>query len=140
MRDCHTIAMRLGERNSIQSLAEGANLVKLDQNGICCSPFDPTLKNLGIGDKQIVPGQLGALSKSVRQLTPSRPVILGKRVLDREDRKTRGPIADQIDKLTRGTPPPFRVKVIMAFRKKLRAGDIQAETNLFPSALPLHSL
>ena len=61
--------------DGIQSLCQGADLVYLDEYGVCASFFDAHGEKIHIGDKQVVTHQLAAVSDAVGQFLPAFPVV-----------------------------------------------------------------
>jgi hypothetical protein len=76
----------------LQGLAQGADLVDLDQDRVADSELDAAAEALGIGDEEIVADQLQALAELFGEQLPAVPVLLVHAVLDREDRVARAGI------------------------------------------------
>src|SRR5580693_10632807 len=69
-----------------QRLAEGANLVDLDEDRIPDPLLDPALEDLDVGDKDIVADELTLPADLVGEQLPAYPVLLCHAVLNRQDR------------------------------------------------------
>ena len=84
MRDDGLHSVLLSQRNCIHGLGEGPNSVYLHQNciarGLVYAPLEP----LGVCDVKIISDKLDLATKLRGDLGSTGPVILSKRVLDRD--------------------------------------------------------
>ena len=69
-----------------EGLAERADLVDLDEDGVGTSFIDASLQKRRVGDEEIVSDQLGGLAQSLGDGAPPAPVVFRQTVLDRTDR------------------------------------------------------
>src|SRR5712675_2449647 len=89
--DCCPV-VRPGELDTLQRLAESANLVDLNQNRIRYAQLNSFTQKLCIGDKEIVANQLDALSNRFSQTLPAIPIVFGHAIFNRNDRVLAGPV------------------------------------------------
>ena len=101
MRDDAGVAGRARHLDGRQGFAERADLVELDQDRIAGVLADAAFQALGIGHEEVVADQLHARAQLARQRLPSRPIVLGQSVLDRDDRIAVDPVAVQAHHLFR---------------------------------------
>ena len=66
------------------------SLIRIELRGVFA---DAAFQALGIGHEEIVADELHARAKLPRQRLPSRPVVLGEAIFDRDDRVAVDPIA-----------------------------------------------
>ena len=66
-------------------LAQGADLVQLDQHGVGRLFLDAALDALDVGDEEVVADQLDLVADLAVQELPAVPVVLGQAVLQDDD-------------------------------------------------------
>ena len=82
-----TVAIALGQRDSVEGLGQRADLIHLDQEGVGHIGIDTTLQALGVGDKEIIADKLHAITDRLGDVGVAGPVILGQGILDRDHRE-----------------------------------------------------
>src|ERR1700712_2606987 len=82
VRDHRRVAGVAGDPDRLQGLAQGADLVDLDEDRVAYSELDPAPQALGIGDEEVIADQLDAIAEGLSQELPAVPVLLVHPVLD----------------------------------------------------------
>src|SRR5690606_945931 len=72
-------AVALRERDGVEGLGEGTDLVELDQQGVRRALLDAAGEALGVGDEQVVADDLDALADAGDELAPAVPLVLAQR-------------------------------------------------------------
>src|SRR3546814_1966165 len=70
----------------LQGLAEGADLVHLDQDGVGDALADALGEALRVGDEDVVADELHLAAEALGERRPAVPIVLAHAVLDGEDR------------------------------------------------------
>ena len=78
--------MTVSHFNSLEGLCKRANLVHFDENGVTCAHFDTLLKELCIGNEEVIANELYLIAKGLSKFNPAFPVVFIKTVLNRSDR------------------------------------------------------
>ncbi len=110
-----------------KGLAEGANLVDLDEDRIPNALFDPAIQDLDVGDKDVVANELALAADLVGEQLPARPVLLGHAVLDRQDRIGALKLGEILDLFFNRAPLAFALVDIFPVLEKLRCCAIEPE-------------
>src|SRR5262249_1438140 len=108
MRHDRGVTMPRSQEHGVQRLAQGADLVHLDEDPVGPAGVDPALQSRRVGDEQVVADQLDAIANASGELRPAVPVVLGHAVLDRHDRVAvdeRGEPIGPIDRRVGGALP-----------------------------------
>ena len=80
------VAVPMGQVDGVERLGQRADLVHLDQEGVGGALVDAAREPLRVGDEQVVADDLDPVVRALGQRCPAGPVVLGERVLDRDDR------------------------------------------------------
>jgi hypothetical protein len=100
--------------NSGNSFAEGADLIWLNENGVCCLRFDATLQKFGIGDEKIIANELCRCTNFFRKGCPVLPIIFIEAVLDRDNREFRSDCLIPLNKFCGTDSSAFSGKGVLA--------------------------
>src|SRR5258707_14164732 len=92
MRDYRGAFVALRQLDTLQSLAQGSNLIDLDQDRIRNRELDSLLQKLCVRDKKIVTDKLNSLADPVSQSFPTVPIVFSHAVFDRDNRILAGPV------------------------------------------------
>ena len=82
VRDHLRVARHAADGLRLQGLADGADLVDLDQGGVADSLGDRVADDDRAGHQDVVANQLHRLAEPVGEPLPASPVVLGEPVLD----------------------------------------------------------
>src|SRR5580765_3736389 len=132
VRDDGAVAGVRGHADGVQRLADGADLIELDEQGVTDAVVDPSLQDLRVRDEYIVPDQLDAIAKSLRQPLPAFPVAFGETVFDRDDGILPNPVLVQTDHLVRGPfwLAGFLERVSAGASPELARGDVERKPDV----------
>ena len=75
------------QRDSVEGLGQGADLVHLHQQCVGRTAVDAVFEALGVGDEEVVADQLDLVADRFGEGNPAVPVILGQGVLDGDHRE-----------------------------------------------------
>lgn len=121
----------MGHPNCRERLAQGANLIHLDQNRVGNTPGDAVGKTGDVGYEQIVAHKLTALADQIGQQLPAVPIILRHAVLDRDDRKATDQIRQVLCLRLGAANLSLPIVVVTAFPEKLSRRTVECEHNVF---------
>src|SRR6202047_4205654 len=116
-----------------ERFGQGANLIYLDQDRVGDAVGDPTRETRDIGDEKIVADELAFLAEETSEDLPAVPIVLGPRVLDRNDRIVREKLRQILRLLLRRARLALARVDIFAVVKKFGRGAIDTEGNVFAS-------
>src|SRR5690606_25472147 len=86
----------VGGVDGVEGLGERADLVDLHQDGAGDAHLDAGAEALGVGDEEVVAGQLHAVAEAFRQRLPAVPVVLPHAVLDAYDREAGHQVLEEL--------------------------------------------
>src|ERR1019366_5664351 len=126
------IVVFFGHLNAAQGLGHRANLIQLDEDGICNALTNSSVENLRVGDKDVIADQLNLVAEPFREFLPPRPVVFRKAIFKRKDlRVVLGPVDPEVDHLCRTLPSSARlVKNIGAVFIELAGCRVQIDSNV----------
>src|SRR5438094_47495 len=90
VRHHHAVAARPGQGECLDGLRDRPDLVDLDEDRVGGLPVDALAKALRARDEEVVSDELDAVAELRGQPSPAVPVVLGQRVLERDDRVAPG--------------------------------------------------
>src|SRR5262249_36262378 len=125
-----------------QRLAEGADLVHLDEDRVRDPGLDPALEALRARDEEVVADELELRSERLRVRAPAVPVVLGEAVLDRDERVLRRPLlVARLEVARRHGALLARegLALVAAVLRELARGDVEGERDVL-AGLPLGRL
>src|SRR6266576_5389488 len=102
-----------GQVDRIDRLAQGPDLVELDEHGVHRRPGDAPLDEHRIGHEDVVADELDSRPEARRQLDPAGPVLLAETVLERDDRVLRDPGVPQVDELAGVEGPSLALQAVL---------------------------
>src|SRR5581483_10112809 len=121
-----------GWRGLTERLGQRPDLVQFDENGISGLFLNSLLQGLFIGDEEVVSDQLYAAAEPLGQPPPSLPVVFGKAVFDRDDRK----LVDQggvvVDHLFGREALSLRLQRVFALLIKLARRRVERQQDVAP--------
>ncbi len=79
------VAEAAGQLDGFEGLADRADLVDLDEDGVGDLLLDSLLEALGIGDEEIVAYELDLVAEDLGEVCPAVPVVFGQAVFDADD-------------------------------------------------------
>src|SRR5271154_5745092 len=85
--------------DSFDGLADTADLIQLDQNGVGDSFGDAARENLRVGDEGVVTDELNFPAQLLGDELPTVPIVFGEAVFDRDDRILADPVGPEGDHL-----------------------------------------
>src|SRR5690606_20956945 len=135
VRDHRGIAGRVRHGDGLQRLAQGADLVDLDEDGVADAALDTLPEDPRVGDEQVVADQLHLVAQARGELLPAVPVVLGHAVLDGDDRVLVAPAGEEIDELVAGQALALADQVVLAVVVELGAGHVQAQLHVLASVV-----
>jgi 4-amino-4-deoxy-L-arabinose transferase-like glycosyltransferase len=103
VRDDRAISRLRGARHGRARLAQRADLIDLDQDGVADTVGDAACEQLFVGDEDVVADDLYPRAEPRREPLPARPVVLAEAVLDRDDGIALAPAFVEIDQLVGGS-------------------------------------
>ena len=124
--DCG-IAGLPGHGDGIQGLAESADLVELNENGIGDTLLDTLGQDFRVGNKQVVPDQLQLVTEFFGQHLPTIPVTLVHAVFDADNGMAACQVRQVIGELTAIVLLALTGEIVDAIPVKLRCGAIQGQ-------------
>ena len=83
MRHNRAKAVTLRQRNALHRLAQGADLVDLDEDGVARALSDTARQPFWVSNKEIIADQLHARARRLGERLPAFPVVLGQPVFYR---------------------------------------------------------
>src|SRR5947208_15496549 len=86
VRDHGGVAVRACKLDRIECLGERPDLVDLEEDRVRGALVDAATKAIRIRYEDVVADELDGVTELARQCGPRRPVVLGERILDRDDR------------------------------------------------------
>lgn len=95
-------AGRFGGAQGLDGFADSAGLVDLDEDGVGRVFRRRVADEAGIGDKEVVADDLHVIAETRREGYQALGIILGERVLDRNDGVALEPAAEEVDHFGRG--------------------------------------
>src|ERR1700730_3090340 len=131
MRHDGRIARALRQSDGGKRFGQGADLIDLDQDRIGDAFGDPTRETRDIGDEKIVADELAFLAEHTSEELPAVPIVLGHRVLDRNDRIVRDKLRQIPRLLLRRACLAFARVNIFAVAKKFGRGTIDPKGYIF---------
>jgi len=151
MRSHNTPAICFAQLNCIDRFRHGADLIDLQQKSIACLFIECGLDAGHIGHGEVVPHHLCRRANLVSEHAPSSPIVLIKRVLDRDDREIVAEIYIKLSQLCTcllqrwvGSlgfwVPQSEIIAILALHFELRSGNVHANLTLAIIASFLDSL
>ncbi len=124
----------MGERDRIQRLGQGADLVDLDEQGVSGLLCDAPGKPRRVGDEQVVTNELHSITEACCELHPSAPVVLGERILDRHDRVGGDQLGVVVAELLGGTRGAL--EPVGAVREELGRSHVESKGDVLPGPEP----
>ncbi len=91
------VAGGASQLDRVQRLAQGADLVRFDQNRVCALLVDAALDSLDVGHEDVVADQLDQVAETLGQHPPTCPLVLGEAVLDHHEREARDEVLVHLD-------------------------------------------
>ena len=88
----------VSEGDGVEGLAEGSDLVQLDENAVSGPFINAALDALGVRDQQVVADELDGGAEALDEDAPAGPVVLGEAILDGGDGiafRPAGPVIDE---------------------------------------------
>ena len=119
-----------GERDRLQGLRQGADLVDLDENGVRRAFRDAAGETRGAGDEEIVADQKDALPERGRERRPAGPVVFREAVLDRGDRITAGELLEPRDHPAGVAHPALALQPVGALSPERAGGHVQRQQDV----------
>ncbi len=113
-----------------EGFRERAALVRLQQHGVGRAGGGGGLHSGGIGDQEIVAHHLDASAEFVREGGEAFGVVLGQRVLDRDDRVGGDPAGEQADHAVGVDHAVLQPEPVVPAAAEIRGGDIERDRDL----------
>ena len=101
MRDDGRVTRFARHFDGFDGFGDGADLIELDQDRIADFFRNATSKNLRIGYKNIIADQLNFAAEFGSEMFPSRPIVFGEAVFERDDGELPHPIGPKCGHLFR---------------------------------------
>ncbi len=120
----------MGHFDRIQCFGEGANLVQFDQDRVAGGLANAPVEAGSVGDVEVITNQLHLVAQARGQLLPTIPVILGKAILDRDDRVFPGSIGIPVDEFVSSQRAALTRQHVLAVFEELGGCRVEGYVNV----------
>ena len=121
----------LRKPDGVNGLAHAADLIQLYQNGVGDTLLYTHLHPLHVRHKEVIADKLHLRADSVGELLPAFPVVLGKSVLDGDNRILRAKSLIELDHLVRGQFSAFGSEVVETVLVNFAGSGVKDNADIF---------
>ena len=118
------------ERHRVEGFGQGADLIDLDQHGVCRFLTYAAPDELDVRHEDVVADELQAVTDRGVERLPARPVVLSHRVFERDDRVIRNDRLPVARELLRRQRPPFGFELVAPVAEELRRRRVERDRDL----------